>query len=66
MMAQISIRVKDELLKRLNNLAERTGRSKTYYVTEAVKKHLKNLEKIYLLNRSLKTFARAKKKNICA
>jgi RHH-type rel operon transcriptional repressor/antitoxin RelB len=46
--APTSIRLDTELEQRLSNLAQRTGRSKTYYITEALKLHLKNLEDRYL------------------
>ena len=32
----------------LQNLAKLTGRSKTYYVTEAIVEHLDDLEDLYL------------------
>lgn len=47
-MGAMSIRLSDEVLERLNNLAEATGRSKTYYATEAIKRYLDDLEDLYL------------------
>ena len=43
-----SLRLDPEVEQRLNDLAERTGRSKTYYITEAVRLHLEDLEDTYL------------------
>ncbi|MGB6976892.1 MAG: TraY domain-containing protein [Gammaproteobacteria bacterium] len=48
----LAIRLPDDIEKRLEVLAEKTGRTKTYYVREAVIEHLEELEDIYLsLNR---------------
>lgn len=44
----VSLRLPDELSRRLNSLAAKTGRSKTFYMLEAIKKHLGELEGIYL------------------
>ena len=47
-MGAMSIRLSDEVLKRLNRLAEATGRTKTYYATEAINRYLDDLEDLYL------------------
>lgn len=44
----ISIRLPPEITKRLNQLAKRTGRTKTFYAKEAILEHLDELEDIYL------------------
>jgi RHH-type rel operon transcriptional repressor/antitoxin RelB len=44
----LAIRLPEEIEKRLDALAKKTGRSKTYYVREAVMDHLEELEDIYL------------------
>ncbi len=44
----LSIRLPHDLEQRLNRLAAQTGRSKTYYVTEAICEHLEDLEDYYL------------------
>lgn len=44
----LAIRLPNEVEKRLDSLAKRTGRTKTYYVREAVIEHLEELEDIYL------------------
>lgn len=49
----ISIRLPDDVETRLKNLAALTGRSKTYYVTEAICEHLDDLEDLYLAEREL-------------
>jgi RHH-type rel operon transcriptional repressor/antitoxin RelB len=44
----VGVRVPDEVDERLTNLAQTTGRSKSYYVREALVKHLADLEDIYM------------------
>lgn len=44
----LAIRLPEEIEKRLDILAKKTGRTKTYYVREAVIDHLEELEDIYL------------------
>ena len=44
----LAIRLPDEIEKRLDVLAKKTGRTKTYYVREAIIEHLEELEDIYL------------------
>ena len=44
----LAVRLPEELEKRLGVLAKKTGRTKTYYVREAVIGHLEELEDIYL------------------
>jgi RHH-type rel operon transcriptional repressor/antitoxin RelB len=48
----LAVRLPDDVEKRLGILARKTGRTKTYYVREAVIRHIEDLEDIYLsLNR---------------
>lgn len=49
----LSIRLPEDLEARLTKLARRTGRSKTYYVTEAIREHLADLEDVYVAERRL-------------
>jgi RHH-type rel operon transcriptional repressor/antitoxin RelB len=44
----LAIRLPENLEKRLEELAKRTGRTKTYYVREAIVEHIDDLEDIYL------------------
>jgi RHH-type rel operon transcriptional repressor/antitoxin RelB len=39
---------REELQKRLNALAKKTGRTKTFYAREAILKHLDDMEDYYL------------------
>ena len=44
----LAIRLPQSIEKRLERLARRTGRTKTYYVREAILEHLEDLEDMYL------------------
>lgn len=49
----ISIRLDPDIIARLEHLAEATGRSKAFYIREAIEAHLDDLEGIYLAEREL-------------
>lgn len=49
----LAIRLPQSIEKRLDRLARRTGRTKTYYVREAILEHLQDLEDLYLAERVL-------------
>ena len=49
----ISIQLPSDVENRLAQLANLTGRSKTFYVREAVLEHLDDLEDLYLAEREL-------------
>lgn len=44
----LSIRLPGDVEERLKNLAARTGRTKSFYITEAICEHLEDLEDLYL------------------
>ncbi len=44
----LAIRLPEEIEARLDNLAKRTGRSKSFYAREAILEHLDDLEDLYL------------------
>jgi len=52
-MSSISIRLTNELSSRLEKLARRTGRTKTFYVTKAIEEHLEDLEDLYIAEQRL-------------
>ncbi len=52
-MASVSLRLPDEITQRLENLASITGRSKTFYMVEAICEHLDDLEDLYLAEQRL-------------
>lgn len=58
----ISLRLPTEIEERLAALAEQTGRTKTYYVREAILQHLDELEDIYLAERTLERVRRGEEK----
>jgi len=49
----LAIRLPQSIEKRLEKLARRTGRTKTYYVRQAILEHLEDLEDMYLAERAL-------------
>ena len=49
----LSIRLPSDLEARLKNLAAKTGRTKSYYITEAIREHLDDLEDLYLAEQRL-------------
>jgi RHH-type transcriptional regulator, rel operon repressor / antitoxin RelB len=44
----LAIRLPQEIEERLDSLAKKTGRTKTFYVREAILGHLEELEDYYL------------------
>jgi RHH-type rel operon transcriptional repressor/antitoxin RelB len=47
------IRLPKSIEQRLEKLAKRTGRNKSYYACEAILRHIEDLEDIYLAERAL-------------
>ncbi|MBS7350389.1 MAG: TraY domain-containing protein [Comamonas sp.] len=60
----VSLRLPDDLNSRLSNLAVQTGRSKTFYMLEALKAHLDDLEDVYLAERELEAVRAGKSKTV--
>ena len=52
-MAAVSLRLPEDISRRLDRLAERTGRSKTFYMLEAIREHIDDLEDLYLAEQRL-------------
>ena len=52
-MKPVALRLPDEVSQRLQRLADLTGRSKTFYMIEAIKQHLDNIEDLYLAEQRL-------------
>lgn len=52
-MTMIAVRLPDEIEARLDALAKATGRTKTFYVREALVEHLADLEDLYLAEQRL-------------
>jgi len=54
----LAIRLDAETEKRLELLAKRTGRTKTFYAREAILEHLGDLEDIYLATERLNSLGK--------
>ena len=52
----LAVRLDKDIEKRLELLAERTGRTKTFYAREAIEAHLDDLEDFYLAEDRMKDF----------
>lgn len=52
-MGAVSIRLPDDVSMRLQDLAQMTGRSKTFYMIEAIRAHLDDLEDLYIAEQRL-------------
>lgn len=52
-MGAVSLRLPDDIAHRLHQLAARTGRTKTFYMLEAIREHLADLEDLYLAEQRL-------------
>jgi len=50
----LALRLPPDLEKRLDDLAKRTGRTKSYYAREAIIEHIDDLEDMYLAELRLK------------
>jgi len=63
----LAVPLNPDLEKRLDALAERTGRSKTFYAQQAIEQHLEDLEDYYLghqaLEKSNRTYTPAEVKS---
>ena len=60
----LAIRLPEKIEKRLDRLAKRTGRTKTYYAREAILQHLEELEDIYLAEKRLAEIRSGRNKTI--
>ena len=60
----LAIRLPQSIEKRLEKLARRTGRTKTFYVREAILDHLDDLEGLYLAERILARIRSGKEQTI--
>lgn len=62
----LSVRLPEELEQRLEALAKATGRSKTYYVREALAAKLEDMEDLYMAEMVLERIASGEEKVISA
>lgn len=52
-MNSVSLRLPSDIAERLSLLAKETGKSKTYYMIEAIKTYIEDLEDMYLAEQRL-------------
>lgn len=62
--AMLAIRLPRSIEKRLERLARRTGRTKTYYAREAILQHLEDLEDLYLAEAALERIRTGEERTI--
>jgi RHH-type rel operon transcriptional repressor/antitoxin RelB len=60
----LSIRLDDELAARLERLARLTGRSKSFYVKQAIENHIEDLEDLYAAQQVAKRVAEGRERLI--
>jgi RHH-type rel operon transcriptional repressor/antitoxin RelB len=60
----LAIRLPQSIEKRLERLARRTGRTKTYYAREAILEHLEDLEDLYLAEGVLERIRKGEERTI--
>ncbi len=63
-MSAVSIRLEDDVLQRLSMLAKKTGRTKAFYIREAIQSHLEDLEDAYLSDVAIEGLGAGKDKVI--
>lgn len=60
----LAIRLPQEIEERLDQLAERTGRTKTYFAREAILAYLDDLEDVHLAEKTLKDIRAGRSKTL--
>ena len=60
----LAIRLPKSIEKRLEKLAKRTGRTKSFYAREAILEHLEDLEDLYLAERALERIRSGEERTI--
>jgi RHH-type rel operon transcriptional repressor/antitoxin RelB len=60
----LTIRLPQSIEKRLEKLARRPGRTKTYYVREAILEHLEEIEDLYLAEGALERIRSGRERTI--
>ena len=62
----LAIKLPSEINERLNDLAKKTGHTKSFYAREAILKYLEDLEDIYLAEKELEQVRAGKSKTYSA
>ena len=60
----LAVRLPQSIEKRLEKLARRTGRTKSFYVRQAILQHLEDLEDVYLAELTLQRIRDGKERTI--
>lgn len=60
----LAIRLPADIEERLDRLAKRTGRTKTYYAREAILTHLEELEDLHLAEQRLRDILEGRSKTV--
>ncbi len=60
----LAIRLPESIEKRLDRLAKRTGRTKTFYAREAILRYLEDLEDVYDAERVLERIRSGKETTV--
>jgi RHH-type transcriptional regulator, rel operon repressor / antitoxin RelB len=60
----LAIRLPPSIERRLERLARRTGRTKTFYAREAILEHLTDLEDLYLAEAALARIRRGEERTM--
>lgn len=56
----IAVRIQDATYERLKALSDKTGRTTTYYIHEAIESQIDDLEDIYLAEQALENLRKGK------
>ena len=60
----LAIRLPEGIEKRLDALARRTGRTKTFYARQAILEHLEDLEDVFLAEKRLESLRAGRTKSV--
>jgi RHH-type transcriptional regulator, rel operon repressor / antitoxin RelB len=60
----LALRLPKPIEKRLERLARRTGRTKSFYARQAILEHLEDLEDVYLAERTLERIESGEERTI--
>ncbi len=60
----VSLRLPEDLAIRLDKIAKRTGRTKTYYMIEAIREQIGDLEDLYIAETRLAKIKSGKSKTV--
>ena len=60
----LAIRLPEDVEKRLEALAKRTGRTKTFYARQAILEHLDDLEDVFLAEKRLENLRAGRTRSV--